>query len=210
MNRSRAFTLVEMLVVTSIFAIMSLAAGQFLGQGVQAEGEIRGRSERFNDLLRAMQRIDLDVQGIRLRKVRGADGEPLAAWIAESGEGYVMEFTRDGWRNPMQHRRSELQRVAYLLADGSLVRLFWNVLDRAESTQPQRQILLDDVSSFSVEVTATRSDNPDNSNNAEDGVAAVQLIGVRLRLEVPPFGGIERLYHVPNTGQPEAPGGAGG
>ena len=34
------------------------------------------------------------------------------------GTDVALELTRSGWRNPLGQRRSELQRVAYILRDG--------------------------------------------------------------------------------------------
>ena len=42
------------------------------------------------------------------------------------------------------------QRIGYRLQDGELQRLVWLVLDRAQDSKPQVQVLLKDVTDFSV------------------------------------------------------------
>ncbi|VAW95091.1 hypothetical protein MNBD_GAMMA20-2412, partial [hydrothermal vent metagenome] len=48
-------------------------------------------------------------------------------------------------RNPVGRKRSNLMRVAWGVRDETLVRLHWNVLDRAQDSKPLETEMLDDV-----------------------------------------------------------------
>ena len=64
---------------------------------------------------------------------------------AENG----ITFTRNGWRNPLEQRRSHLQRVGYRLnEENTLLRLHWQVLDRAQDSAPIEIPLIEDVESL--------------------------------------------------------------
>ncbi len=101
------------------------------------------RGERLGELQRAMQVMQRDVLELTPRSVRDEMGDALPAM--RIGRTSALELTRSGWRNPLGQRRSELQRVAYVVRDDILYRYYWNVLDRAEDTQPVTQELLHDV-----------------------------------------------------------------
>ena len=92
------------------------------------------RGERLGELQRAMQLMQRDVLEIAPRSVRDEMGDALPAM--RIGTDVALELTRSGWSNPLGQRRSELQRVAYVARDDTLYRYYWNVLDRAEDTQP--------------------------------------------------------------------------
>ena len=60
-------------------------------------------------------------------------------------------LTRGGWSNPIGEPRTELERVAYVLDNGTLVREHWNVLDATLSSLPVKRNLLKHVRSVSFQ-----------------------------------------------------------
>ena len=67
-----------------------------------------------------------------------------------SGHENGLELTHAGLRNPAGFSRSHLQRVAYELDQGAVVRLVWPVVDRAQDSEPAKSDLLDDVKSMQL------------------------------------------------------------
>lgn len=140
------FTLIELLVAMSIFAIMSTAMYTVFSSYQQTK-EITDRdARRLADLQRFFGQFGREINQAAPRPVRDEFGseEPLPAM---KGSAETLEFTRGGWNQPpfASVMRSELQRVAYALEEGRLVREQWLVLDRAEDTRPIRTPVLEGV-----------------------------------------------------------------
>jgi general secretion pathway protein J len=63
-------------------------------------------------------------------------------------EEFALELTRGGWPNPAGLPRGTLQRVAWRIEDGELLRYHWTVLDPTLSDVPVITQLIDDVDSI--------------------------------------------------------------
>lgn len=154
-GRHGGFTLFEVLIAIGIFSIIGLGAHHVLQLVISSEAVAAAHSASRSELQRAMLLLSNDLEQAFDRPIRDADGERLTAFSA-GNNGYLLEFTRQGWRNPLRLPRSNLQRVAYKLENRSdthapgdfsvsLVRCYWLVLDRAPDSEPQSQVLLDKV-----------------------------------------------------------------
>ena len=157
---SRGFTLVELLIAMSIFALLGMGAYQLLQTVTTSHARVTESAGYYTRLNLAFSIIQRDMTQFVPRGVRDEYGNPLAP-LVEGGD-YIIEFTRGGWRNPAGRLRARLQRVAYSLDDDSqeLTRHFWNVLDRAEDTRPVSQVLLTGVTDFRV-IGLAHSADPD-------------------------------------------------
>lgn len=192
-NTRRAFTLLEMLVALAVFAAIGVMSSRILSGMVDLAETTRVRGDEFSDLQRAMAIVQRDVEQLAHRSVRDELGDPLAPAVV--GSDALLELTRLGWQNPLAAARSEMQRVAYVVEEDRLVRLFWQVLDRAPTSEPVAQTLLDSVGD--VEFVA-HDDNGETHrfwpqmNDDTAGLAAIAL-----SLETTTYGRIERLWLVP-------------
>ncbi|MDC2963666.1 type II secretion system minor pseudopilin GspJ [Gammaproteobacteria bacterium] len=146
MHSQRGFTLIELLVAISIFSIIGLASYQLLQTAIEGKNRITRSTENTLAIARAVDIMTSDFSQLVSRRIRNNYGEWLAPLIFEEGE-YLVEFTRTGWINPSGKKRSTLQRVAYSFdyEEGTLTRLFWEVLDRAEESAPVEEIILRNV-----------------------------------------------------------------
>lgn len=139
------FTLLELLVVLGIFSMVSLLAYGGLDSVLRSRVTVEKALERTAALQKAYMRLRDDFQQLRNRPVRnayGTDAEPALQLALDQR----VEFTRGGWRNPLSHARSTLERVSYGLDDEDrLLRQSWRVLDRAPSSEPVRIALLEGV-----------------------------------------------------------------
>lgn len=151
--RSRqGFTLIEMLVSISIFAILSLAAYQIL-QGVLRSGDIsKQHDQRLIEVQRGMLLIERDfVQMVaRTSRTSGVESAKLQALyvgdkVLESDyEG--IEFNRLGWTNPINLLpRSNVVRVGYRVQDEQLQRLYYLYPDTVAGEEPEEQVILNDI-----------------------------------------------------------------
>jgi len=155
------FTLLEVMIAMSIFAIMGLASYQLLSGEIRIQERLQQHSDRHNSWQRSMMRLSRDIQQIVDRGIREDYGEHEAALISD---GQSLQLTRQGWSNPLERPRSELQRVHYSLQSHdnlpvngasqptknsssnvekrySLRRQFWPTLDRAPGSEAIQQTL---------------------------------------------------------------------
>lgn len=226
---SRGFTLLEVLVAVGITAMIGVGATQLLSNIIDSRRATEIRAEQLASLQRFNMVVSRDIEQMINRGIRDQYGEPMAALILEGSE-FPLEFTRTGWRNsPFAERpRSELQRVAYrtepLDSDACagarqrlqswglvepegecLVRYFWPVLDRASTSEPLAQVVLEQVDRFEVDVLAGQVAAADGlTTPSRDWYSAwpplqvagneVQPLAVRWRLTLPMLGDLERLW----------------
>ncbi|HEX4025143.1 MAG TPA: type II secretion system minor pseudopilin GspJ [Steroidobacteraceae bacterium] len=165
--RPRGFTLIELLVALFITAIMFAIGYGELNEALKSRQEVEQQSARMLAIQHAVRTIEQDFELLQPRPVRNLVGDGyLPALIAGSAAGGALIsgggssgpgtpvplviFTRGGWTNPIGLQRSELQRVAYAVQNGTLVRQYWPVLDATLEDTVVSRVLLDHVKGFSL------------------------------------------------------------
>ena len=195
--RSKGFTLIEMLVVFGVFALLGVIASQIVSRVIDNQAVLSERGNRLVEVQRAMQIIQRDILQLSDRRVRDQLGDVAEPMLI--GADGLMEFTRLGWRNPFAARRAEVQRVRYLTEDGDLYRAYWTVLDRAPDSEPKLQSLLTEVTQ--IEFFAVDASGNEYSfwpqAGADPNDPDRRLAGILMRIDVSPFGTVERLWPVP-------------
>lgn len=154
------FTLIELLVAMTIFAVLSTAMYTVFSSYQQTK-EITDRdARRLADLQRFFGQFGREIQQTIPRPVRDEYGSDDRL-PAMQGTRDTIEFTRAGWNQPpfATTLRSELQRVAYAVEEGFMVRSQWLVLDRASDTQPIRTPILENVSEVSFKYFSLDENN---------------------------------------------------
>lgn len=149
-GRARGFTLLELLVALTVFAIMSIAAYGGLRNVLFTRAAVEEQNRRLAAVQMAVFRLEQDIGQAVPRGVRDEYGEPQAALLGGELAGDRLTLTRAGWDNPLGQPRANLQRVAYRLRDGRLWRLHWDVLDRGGLVEPRETLLLERVREFRV------------------------------------------------------------
>ncbi|MEI6898024.1 MAG: type II secretion system minor pseudopilin GspJ [Psychromonas sp.] len=198
-HHNQGFTLLEMLIAISIFALMSLASYQLL-QGVIRSGEISKRhSDNLIKIQRAMLIIEQDFTQIIARASRSeiVESEDIRVLtVAKSlfdSEDQGIEFTRLGWANPLNLLpRSNLLRVRYRLYEGQLQRQYFLYPDIIAGQEPQTQVLLEDVESLSFRFW---SDGWKNSWNEQYSLPR----GIEISFTSKQFAEINRVFLIPES-----------
>ncbi len=200
--RTRGFTLIEMLVALGIFALLGLISSQLVTRIIDVQEAVGSRGDRLASIQRAMDLLQRDVMQATNRTVRDELGDELPA--LRVAPGVPLEVTRLGLRNPLELSRSEAVRVAYVVRDGTLLRLMWNVLDRANDSVPLTQVVLEDVDAIEmVVVDASGNEHgfwPLIGDLATD--PALKMAGIRMNLSMPPFGDVSRVWDMASLAAP--------
>ena len=141
-----AFTLIEVLVALAVFGVLSMLAYATLGSTLANADYLAQRMDRLQSVQRALRYLSTDLLQSAPRPVRSQLGDSYvpAVYSTLSGD-FAIELTHGGWTNPAGLRRGTLQRVAYRIEDGALLRYHWTVLDRTYANDPIVTELLDDV-----------------------------------------------------------------
>jgi general secretion pathway protein J len=157
-RRVRAFTLIELLVALFIAALMFAMGYGAINQALQHRGSIQQHQEKLVALETTMRIMEQDFVQLAPRPVRQPVGDGYLPCLqggpasetsdtpddsdSSDTSAPLVVLTRAGWSNSMGVQRSELQRVAYVLDKGTLVREHWNVLDATLSSAPVKRNLL--------------------------------------------------------------------
>lgn len=149
LRREYGFTLIEVLVALTIFGIISILAYQTLGQSISNTDLLNARMDRMQSIQRTMRLLGRDLMQAAPRPVRDNLGDGyLPSLRTNLDTEFALEITRGGWPNPAGLPRGTLQRAAYRIEDGELVRYHWRVLDPTLNDEPVGTLLLDDVESI--------------------------------------------------------------
>lgn len=191
-TRHSGFTLLEVLVAISIFAVIGLGANQMLRTMIDTHDKTSAKIASMNNLTRVFAALERDFSHAIPRFTRDEFGDPQPPLMIYTGQ-YPVELTRSGWSNPINLPRSNLQRVAYEVnADGELVRLFWLVLDRAEDSEPIEQIMLSGVEDFRLRLVTREGEStevwPDGNFDA------LLPAGIELYLQTEEFGELRKVF----------------
>jgi general secretion pathway protein J len=155
----RGFTLMEVLVALAVFGVVSILAYAALGQTLSNADLLSERMERLQAIQRAVRFLDSDLMQAVPRPVRDVLGDGYEPAIRSSlSSEFALEVTHGGWSNPAGLPRSTLQRSAYRIEDGELIRYHWRVLDRTINNEPIATVLLDDVDSIVFRYLQTEGD----------------------------------------------------
>jgi len=208
----QGFTLIELVVALAIFAVVSaLVYG-----GLRSVLDTRNRAEEQATRLAALQTAFVlmarDIEQAAARRIRDDAGGPLPAMRGATSSGNsALEFTRAGWNNPAGRARSTLQRVAYSVRDGKLLRLTWAMLDRAPGDRPQETVLLDKVKGFEMRFLDPQMKwqlqwPPATTDNSSQ---VMLPRAIEVSIDVEGWGRIPRMFRVPGAiaATPAAPAG---
>ncbi len=129
----QGFTLMELLIALSVFAVMGVMIMGGLRSLARARSNNRLAEQRLAELANALTLLEHDL-------IQTVNELPLSYNPLES----ELEFTRTGWRNPGYAKRSSLKKITYVCRAGQLSRQLWPDPADTESA-PFTELLLDKV-----------------------------------------------------------------
>ena len=164
MNRrhSGGFTLIEVLVAMAIFGVLTVLAYMSLAQTFQSADILSARMDRLQSIQRTIRYLSNDLATASPRPVRSDIGDTyMPAVMVSAANDFALAVTHGGWPNPAGLPRSTLQRSVYLLEDGKLFRVYFNVLDSTYVNNAISTEILDGVESLEFRLI---QDNNEVSN----------------------------------------------
>ncbi|WP_232059094.1 type II secretion system minor pseudopilin GspJ [Kineobactrum salinum] len=209
----QGFTLVEVLIALAITAFVAVVSYNGLSTVITGVGSTRAVAEQTWELNRALMILGRDLRHFSPRPVRDEFGETEPALTGGRAARFMLSFTRAGWHNPLEHPRSNLQRVNYLWEDDALWRESYPVLDRAGDTGGRRVLLLDGITGVRLlfldnvdslrpgsRGTAIDSRNwPENwiPDSSQPGLELAPPSALEVVLEIEGMGEVRSLYALP-------------
>lgn len=208
--RVHGFTLMEVMVAISIFALIGVASYRVLSAVAQTDERLALRVERLRSINRAFWLLQQDIEQLLPRDVRGADGaQPTRRnyLLVQNDAELPLQLTRGGRANPLGLPRSSMQRVAYRVGphpdyektdsphyheehSSYLLRYTWPMLDGSGAEeQAVVQVVLAGIERMSVGIVTAHGVEVEWPSEQEDPPQALQL-----ELTLPEGDSIKRAY----------------
>lgn len=142
MKTEKGFTLIEILIALTVFAILAAITSSAMYYAFNTRSRVSEQAERLNSLQLAISLIEHDTEQAIVRDIRA--GKEMQLHPVFEGEAQYLEFTRSGFVNPnSEEKRSVLQRVAFLCKNNQLIRRSWVTLDPVNLENYQDKVLID-------------------------------------------------------------------
>jgi len=192
------FTLLELLVALSIFSLVAAMSYNGLKVVLNQQAATEIQADALAELQKVYLLVQRDIEQVVPRPVRDEYGDEQPALTGED----ALQLTRGGWSNPAGRLRSSLQRVGYAFEDRQLVRYSWAVLDRAQDSEPQRQVLIGDIEEMTIRYLTANNEWEQRWPNplavADGNVPATGLPkAVEITLNHERFGPLLWLFRLP-------------
>jgi len=186
--RQSGITLLELLIVITVFAIMSAAAYSGLQNSLKTEENFSAAMKDLEAVQMSLTLFQRDIMQLSPRAIRDAYGDDEAAIILFDGR--ELSFTRGGNFSSLKLGQTDLTRVAYSLRDGQFIRSYWRRLDSTQGDQPLTASLLSNVINLQIRVL-----DQNNIWHLDWPISAgANIRALELTLELEDWGEIRRLF----------------
>ena len=199
-HRQAGFTLLELLIAITIFAIIVTFVYAGLDVVLDTKNQTDEHLDRLAKLQLGLNLMERDLEETVNRPIRNEYGDSQPALQTGGFSGLILELTRGGFANPMKLPRSELQRVGYQLEDETLYRVTWPTLDRAQDSTPRRQKLFDGVKGMEIyyfdQSMERQTQWPPQQSGRQNQSDTDLPKAVEIILELDKWGKLRRLFRV--------------
>jgi general secretion pathway protein J len=173
MKKNDGFTLIELLVAISIFAIIAVIAYETISSLANTKQIIAKNQQKWTGLVNTIDDISLFWHDSIPLMVRDNDGNLEAALVGQqilqNKTDGQLELTVAGYVGNTITGVVPPKRVAFRYKNHQLYLIIWPVLNRAMTTRPDVELLLDNVESFKIQYLYSdrqwHDTWPDNSND---------------------------------------------
>ena len=202
-HKHQGFTLLEVLIALSLFAVLCTMAFGGLDQLLSQHQQLQKKQQRFVDLQSAIQVLERDFSQMEPRSIRDAFGDAETALKGNLTPEFTYALTTKTWFNPHHAQGVLLQRISYQLKGQTLWRSYYPQLDAGIGNLPVRYTLMDKVTEFKVRFLPQQQQwidywppiNPQGKANPRQLPKAIEI-----QLSTADLGTIKRLIEIPQSG----------
>jgi general secretion pathway protein J len=149
------FTLIELMVAILIFAIISVISYRTLSSLVTTKQIVTSTQDKWSGIGSTINWFNTSWAHLIPLVVRDGNGLIIPAMIGktklDSQSDSQLELTLSGYVRDPNFGSTPPKRLGFRFVDGKLFLVTWPVLNRVQSTQPQLDLLMDNVDEFTVE-----------------------------------------------------------
>lgn len=190
MSQQRGFTLIELMIAVSIFAVISVAAYSGLRQMTRSASALSEQQQNWKELKLLVSSWERDVEQLALPHRDGAVQVQQQPLILKNGQS--LSLVRAGQSNPLEQKLSQTQLVQWFYQGKALFRLA-HPFARGSQLHQQPQKQMGQVKSILFQVEDQNfqwhSDWPD-----DEGLNAIAL---KMQLRFESQGTLERIVELP-------------
>lgn len=202
-HKQQGFTLLEVLIALSLFAVLSAMAFGGLNQLLSQHQQLQKKQQRFVDLQSTIQVLERDFTHIQPRSTRDTYGDAQAALTGNSTPGFMHALTTKTWFNPHNTQGVLLQRIGYQVQGQKLWRSYYPQLDAGIGNSPVRYTLMDQVTNFKVRFLPNKKQwinywppiDQQGKPNLKELPKAIEI-----ELSTIDLGTVKRLIAIPQSG----------
>lgn len=152
MKRNRGFTLIEVLVALTIFALISTMAFRGLNSVIDTRERVEKDGRKWRGIALFFSRIEQDLSHPVKRQVRAADGTLQPEFVGKQTLSSPLDanllFTT------LSDNGQGEKRIGYRLQKGNIEELVWPYPDAAPQTKPATYVVLEQVKELQLRFLA--------------------------------------------------------
>lgn len=154
-NFKNGFTLIELMVAILIFSIISIISYRTLSSLVATKQIVSSTQEKWSGIGSAVNWLNTSWNHAMPIVVRDENGTLIPAVIGKnklSGNfDSQLEITLSGYIRDPNYGSTPPKRLGFRFTNGQLFLVTWPVLNRVRTTEPQLDLLMDNIADFVVE-----------------------------------------------------------
>jgi general secretion pathway protein J len=189
----KGFTLIELMVALAVFSILAAASYSALNTILFQKSKTTVIAKTLMSLQNTHRIISTDLSTVINRKIRDENGTEQPAFLSNTGDNIIMEFSKSGIMNPAI-TNSQLQRVAYLYDDEKIYRILYSTADRIDNTAKRKRLLLSGVKELKVEFLLDGEGKSKSTTFPHYSKKINYPIGVKFSFEIDGFDKLEWLW----------------
>jgi general secretion pathway protein J len=146
-NKQDGMTLLEVLVATSLMAVISVISYTGLNGLIDSKIHTDKVAETLNREVITSRQLLKDINSIIDRDIKTATGEVRSGVL---GSYFSIELSVNGHSNPLNQHRSDLQRVKWQYVNGELIRSSLDYLETGTAPRWKDRVYLSNLKDFNI------------------------------------------------------------